>query len=139
MNERFDLKFRARGSSDSPFKYIPTKSLNFMELAQRVHTNLVHYNQWNDVAIELTLMGPVLRGTPPDKLDGRDDLILQEWVVPKQVTDQTVSVTQINQWFEAIATVAKLRPARVTMAIEGADGTIVYYFVHDGVTKPRQN
>lgn len=110
-----------------------------MELAQRVHTNLVHYNQWLDVSIEPTSMGPILRGTPPTKLDTRDDHILQEWVVPRLVTEETISVQQINQWFEAIASIAQARPARVTLAIEGADGTVVYYFVHDGVTKPRQN
>ncbi|KAI5961533.1 SEN15 [Candida theae] len=33
----------------------------------------------------------------------------------------------------------KGRVDRITIALINDDGTIVYYFIHDGITKPRQN
>ena len=57
-----------------------------------------------------------------------------------QTQDQLkLSVKEINQWFKIIKTTIGYRPKRIIIAIINDDGTIVYYFIHDGITKPRQN
>lgn len=109
-----------------------------MSLHQTVQTNLVHYNKWTDVDAVVCGEYTFLKGNPPEKLDERDTPGQPEWVVPLAMTDQNVSTSEIDKWFCNIALVAA-RPARVTLALVNTDGTVVYYFVHDGIVKPRQN
>lgn len=110
-----------------------------MDLAAQVETNLVHYNLWTDVKV-FRRDGPfsVLQGQPPSKLGEQDAEAQPEWVVPKSMQDSRASVAEIASWFDYVATLGA-RPKRITMAIVNDDGTVVYYFVHDGVAKPRQN
>lgn len=111
---------------------------SLMSLPQTVKTNLVHYNQWTDVEEVACGESILLCGFPPDKLDERDPPSKKEWVVPRSMADLLVTNKQIQQWFVDIALV-EARPSRVTLALVNGDGTVVFYFVHDGIVKPRQN
>jgi tRNA-splicing endonuclease subunit Sen15 len=116
--------------------------LDLRSLATHVHTNLVHYNLWTNVQIHNVSTNDVvvLSGTPATKLRPDDADGLTEWVVARSlVPDYSVTTAQINQWFSAIEELNGTRPSRVTIAIVNDDGTVVYYFIHDGVVKPRQN
>ncbi|OBA22394.1 hypothetical protein METBIDRAFT_39931 [Metschnikowia bicuspidata var. bicuspidata NRRL YB-4993] len=109
-----------------------------MDLAAQVEKNLVHYNLWTDVRVfRKDDRFAVLQGQPPSKL-AENDAMQPEWVVPKSMNDVKCSMAEIAAWFDYVATISE-RPKRVTMAIVQDDGTVVYYFVHDGVTAPRQN
>lgn len=109
-----------------------------MSLSERVCTHLVHYNLWTEVTQHEANGLVVLSGYPPYKLDELDDARQKEWVVPCSMDEAELSLDQIDAWFE-FATDRGARPRRMTVAMANDDGTIVYYFVHDGVAKPRQN
>lgn len=109
-----------------------------MDLAAQVETNLVHYTLWTNVQVFRNNGLAILRGLPPSKLADLDPENLQEWVVPKAMHEAMCSMEEISLWFNRVAEI-DLRPKRITLAIVNDDGTVVYYFVHDGVTKPRQN
>ena len=97
-----------------------------------------------------------------DKIENINQLQLEtdiEWIIPRrlihhqtQTQTQTqlqnqnqnqdqlkLTVGEINHWFKIIKTIIGYRPKRIIIAIINDDGTIVYYFIHDGITKPRQN
>lgn len=82
-----------------------------------------------------------------DQLSKTETDLDLEWIIPRrliynssQTQDQLkLSVKEINQWFKIIKTTIGYRPKRIIIAIINDDGTIVYYFIHDGITKPRQN
>ncbi|CAK9438356.1 uncharacterized protein LODBEIA_P25800 [Lodderomyces beijingensis] len=57
-----------------------------------------------------------------------------------KVTNGGVSSTdQDPRWAKMENVNGKGRVDRVTVALVNDDGTIVYYFIYDGITKPRQN
>jgi tRNA-splicing endonuclease subunit Sen15 len=108
-----------------------------MPLIEQVKTNLVHYNLWTSVKVHDRLK--VLSGVPPLKLDLDDPDEMREWVIPKSMNDKQLQLTEIESWFSKLEHEVKVRPKRVTIALVNDDGTIVYYFIHDGIVKPRQN
>lgn len=108
-----------------------------MSLAQQVCTHLVHYNLWTGVAEQLTNGHVLLCGYPPYKLDEQDGANEKEWVVPCSM-DADVTLDTVEEWFKCAAANGP-RPRRLTLALANDDGSVVYYFVHDGVARPRQN
>lgn len=112
-------------------------------LAGEVQTNLVHYNLWTEVKEHgITVNGintAILSGLPPAKLDSTDAANTREWVIPKLVSLKELPLEEINVWFEQLALLSGSRPKRVTVGLVNDDATIVYYFVHDGIVKPRKN
>lgn len=107
-----------------------------MSLAQQVSTNLTHYNLWKSVEIHESQL---CSGFPASKLDLEDPDDLKEWVIPKLMNDKDISSIEIESWFSKITSISSKRPKRITIALINDDATIVYYFVHDGIVKPRQN
>jgi tRNA-splicing endonuclease subunit Sen15 len=78
-----------------------------------------------------------------------------EWVLPLHV-DETVSICTLASIFDSITTHPRDVPAvplatgmsdwtgarrgkRILVAVVHSDSTIVYYVMHDGMVKPRQN
>ncbi|KAK6456277.1 tRNA-splicing endonuclease subunit Sen15 [Scheffersomyces xylosifermentans] len=110
-------------------------------LANQVQTNLIHYNFWTKVKIHDINNGlKAVIGLPPSKLDSNDEEDQPEWVIPRSlVSNSSISVKEINEWFTGIAILEEKRPKRITIGIVNDDGTVVYYFIHDGIVKPRQN
>lgn len=109
-----------------------------MSLHETVKTNLLHFNHWTEVeTVECRNMA-VISGIPPERLDERDPPSKKEWVVPRSMADVLVTNKEISLWFDSIASI-EARPSRVTLALVNGDGTVVFYFVHDGIVKPRQN
>lgn len=80
----------------------------------------------------------VLSGLPPAKLDQLDPEGLREWIIARLMTPTTNSMDEIELYFVAISKFTD-RPKRLTLALVNDDGTITYYFVHDGAIKPRRN
>lgn len=109
-----------------------------MHLAEQVATNLTHYTLWHGVEIVQGDKNTFLCGFPPSKLTFTDAPDKKEWVVPTDLRNKNVTMDKIEEWFHEIS-MLESRPDRVTLAIVNDDGTVVYYFVHDGVVKPRQN
>lgn len=109
-----------------------------MTVADVVATNLTHYNLWNKVEKTACDNVEFLCGVPPKKLADQDEADQLEWVVPKRMEDRSCTMAEVDSWFAAVERLAQ-RPKRVSLALVNDDGTVVYYFVHDGVVKPRQN
>lgn len=109
-----------------------------MDVASQVATNLVHYNLWHDVKVHEHKDIHILSGIPPNRLDEHDLDNQVEWVVPQAMDLSSVSMDAIGRWFDVVANLT-CRPKRLTLAVVNEDSTVVYYFVHDGVVKPRQN
>ncbi|EMG46893.1 SEN15 tRNA-splicing endonuclease subunit SEN15 [Candida maltosa Xu316] len=116
-----------------------TSTLPFTSsLIDQVRLNLIHYNLWTNV--EKYESENILSGLPKEKLTNTDVDITKEWIIPRTLTDSKLSVLQINSFFKTITKLNnEVRPKRIILGIVNDDGTVVYYFVHDGITKPRQN
>lgn len=77
--------------------------------------------------------------------------IRREWVLPSSLRENWT----LRKWAEVFDLIGALPPGengegemdeevegkkkRMLMGIVGGDGTVVHYFVHDGIVKPRQN
>ncbi|CAK7896196.1 tRNA-splicing endonuclease subunit Sen15p [[Candida] anglica] len=106
-----------------------------MSLIEQVQTNLVHYNLWTNVRQRTP---EILTGFPPAKLIQDDPESLEEWVIPKLMADKNMPLTEIESWFKSITNISH-RPKRITVGLVNDDSTVVYYFIHDGMVKPRKN
>ncbi|KAI0118859.1 tRNA-splicing endonuclease subunit Sen15 [Nemania sp. FL0031] len=136
------------------------------QLADRVLDNLKYQHDWTELQI-LThaptnpepLMRPMLTGLPPRRLyvhpddqaamvkssaiaDGKIfDTPEVEWVLPTHIAEKW-TIKAFAAVFDSLP--AQLsshpeRPKRIVLAIVHDDSTIVYYVLHDGIVKPRQN
>ncbi|KAK8076573.1 hypothetical protein PG994_003845 [Apiospora phragmitis] len=100
---------------------------------------------------------PLITGLPPRRLylhpDDQVELVKThatytvdetpeiEWVVPMHLNEK-FTLKQLAEVFDSLELpepLAEGRCKRLLMAIVHDDSTVVYYFVHDGIVKPRQN
>lgn len=98
-----------------------------MSLLDQVKTNLISYNGWLDVET----VDKYLVGHPPE-------LTERQWVVPRAM-DPDIGLDEMDSWFGDVARVSGSRPPKVVVGLVNDDSTVVYYDVHDGIIKPRQN
>ncbi|KAK6462162.1 tRNA-splicing endonuclease subunit Sen15 [Scheffersomyces coipomensis] len=104
-------------------------------LSEQVKLNLVHYNLWTNVIIHDTTPSPsssVISGISPTSKQ-------LEWIVPKSFTNKDITIPEIETWFVQITTINTKRPSKLIIAIVNDDSTVVYYNIHDGLVKPKQN
>ena len=107
-----------------------------MSLVDLVYDNLVHYNSWRDVQKYPTMF---LSGFPLTKLSLDDPDQRKEWIVPRSMASQELSMLEIDEWFVRIEKHSGVMPSRITIALVNDDSTVSYYFVHRGIVKPRKN
>ncbi|ODV62273.1 Sen15p ASCRUDRAFT_74692 [Ascoidea rubescens DSM 1968] len=136
-------------------------------LSNQVKQNLVYYNLWSN-AKEVPIVVSdskcfVLKALPPsdfsssssDSLnfkfsklqeaekdssvgsDGREEY---EYILPVDMDDK-ITMKFLDDCFEQIKISERIasRPNRIILGMVNDDSTIVYYFVHDGIAKPRKN
>jgi tRNA-splicing endonuclease subunit Sen15 len=114
------------------------------ELAKQVINNLNHHHLWTNLSsfpIRTTESElEICRGMPPEKLHPDDTQLSEEYILPVR-TEQKWTVRQWKEVFEGIrtATQSESVPRRVVMAMVTNDGTVVYYFINNGLVKPRKN
>lgn len=108
-----------------------------MDLAHQVKTNLEHYHLWTQVTIrEILCKGTptaVVQGIPPEVTTTNSSELIQ-WVIPVD-SGGHLETEQFGLWFSGIESLLH-RPKRVIVAIVGDDSSVVYYYVHDGITAP---
>ncbi|XYA00977.1 tRNA splicing endonuclease subunit [Meyerozyma guilliermondii] len=104
-----------------------------MDLAHQVKTNLEHYHLWTQVTIREILCNgaqtAVVQGIPPEVTSESI-----EWIIPVDSKGH-LETEQFGSWFSGIETLSH-RPKRVIVAIVSDDSSVVYYYVHDGITAP---
>lgn len=135
-------------------------------LAQFVLDNLQHQQDWTGLQVHThspkdgsLLPQPLISGLPPRRLylhpddqiallkthDKADEPLPDspeiEWVLATHITDKW-TLRSFANIFESITTSqqhSESRPKRLLLCIVHDDSTIVFYLMHDGIVKPRQN
>ncbi|KAI5793266.1 tRNA-splicing endonuclease subunit Sen15, partial [Geopyxis carbonaria] len=128
-------------------------------LLRTVYANLVHQSDWKSVTIHThgahPLPRPMLCGVPAEPVmpgaAGAEEQ--REWVLPVGLGEKW-SLRKGAEVFDALPEgfwgveegggqagekKGRLRGKRIVMAIVGGDSTVVYYIMHEGIVKPRQN
>ncbi|KAK9477120.1 Sen15 protein-domain-containing protein [Lipomyces japonicus] len=85
----------------------------------------------------------IISGRPPQRLYGTDvqdanGKFAIEWVLPAR-TESKWSLSKWHAVFAAVESFTDQKLDRVLMAMHTEDSTVVYYFVHAGLIKPRKN
>ncbi|KAI0398809.1 tRNA-splicing endonuclease subunit Sen15 [Xylaria palmicola] len=136
------------------------------QLADRVLDNLKHQHDWTELRVQthspansVPLMRPMISGLPPRRLYVHpDDQIAMvkssavpdgkfldtpeiEWVLPTHIAEKWTlrAFASVFDSLPAQLSAHPERPKRIVLATIHDDSTIVYYLLHDGIVKPRQN
>lgn len=124
-------------------------------LASTVSRNLEDQHDWTSVEVQhLSSIRPLIRGLPPRRLYVHpDDQIAAlrrehetgekthqtpepEWVLAAHLAERW-TINNFAAIFDSIP--AMPRGKRLVLATVHADSTVVYYLMHEGMVKPRQN
>ncbi|KAJ2904626.1 hypothetical protein MKZ38_007605 [Zalerion maritima] len=137
----------------------------FMHLADIVKVNLELEQDWTGLAVHKSsprgdgdcdgqkLLRPLLSGLPPKRLyihpDDQIDMIKNltgpgesetEWVLPLHQSENPTTISMLASLFDSLPNPpVPSRRKRIILASVHNDSTVVYYIVHDGLVKPRQN
>lgn len=123
-------------------------------IARNVKNNLEQEHNWSEIRLHFLCSKILLSGFPPKRLYvhpdeqikairiGHSEMKLPpetEWVLPMHIS-QFSSITELASIFDSLPH-KKLyhRQNHLLAAIVHDDSTIVYYIIHDGLVKPRQN
>ncbi|KAI1337782.1 tRNA-splicing endonuclease subunit Sen15 [Xylariaceae sp. FL0016] len=136
-------------------------------LANLVSDNLQHQQDWTELKIlthQSTGCGvpfprPLIKGLPPRRLylhpddqiamikahptaeDRPEDVPETEWVLPTHLAEKW-TLKSFADIFDSLPPNSEAmpgRPKRILLATVHDDSTVVYYLMHDGIVKPRQN
>ncbi|KAF4438940.1 tRNA-splicing endonuclease subunit sen-15 [Fusarium acutatum] len=118
--------------------------------------NLQYQHDWVSLKVhETTAQRPLIRGLPPKRLYTHpDDQIAAlererttgepmdqtpelEWVLAVH-PEEKWSIKRFSEMFDSIERNGP-REKRLVLAIVHNDSTVVYYLMHEGMVKPRQN
>lgn len=118
--------------------------------------NLEGQHDWTQLEIRDTAGGrPLVRGLPPRRLYTHpDDQIAalehqhrtgtpldqepeQEWVLPVHLSEKW-TLRDFAKVFDSIDATSP-RGKRIVLATVHSDSTVIYYLMHEGTVKPRQN
>ncbi|PFH54923.1 hypothetical protein XA68_11767 [Ophiocordyceps unilateralis] len=130
----------------------------FKNATRTVLYDLEHQHDWIDLKIidNLDRSRPLIRGLPPKRLYLHPDDQLKalaserrtgqnfaskpelEWVLPLHLAEKW-SLASFATVFDSIDKEADGMAKRILLAILHNDSTVVYYFMHRGIVKPRQN
>lgn len=135
------------------------------DLVAAVHENLENQHDWTTLKIHtrsvnsnIILPRPLISGLPPRRLYIHpDDQIAMiknntmgttiaqapevEWVLSTSLNED-ITLEFLSNIFDSMDRPADLpegRNKRLLLAVRHDDSTVVYYFIHDGIVKPRQN
>ncbi|KAI0014143.1 tRNA-splicing endonuclease subunit Sen15 [Xylariaceae sp. FL0662B] len=136
------------------------------QLTLSVLQNLRYQHDWTELRIlthsplgNSPLPRPLISGLPPRRLylhpDDQIEILKShpnpedripetpqiEWVLPAHVAEKW-TLKSFASVFDSIppgTSTSPDRPKRILLATVHDDSTVVYYFMHDGIVKPRQN
>ena len=124
-------------------------------IADTVFNNLKYQHDWTLLEIQHRDPRPLIKGLPPRRLyihpddqiaalqhhqDTGDSLLANaeiEWVLPVHITEKW-TLSNLSKVFACIDD-RESRSKRIVLATLNNDSTVVYYLIHEGMVKPRQN
>lgn len=124
-------------------------------LVQAVYVNLQHQHDWLRLSLHVNQPRTLIKGMPPHCLYTHpDDQIAAlaeeratgtrmaqesefEWVLPMHLSEK-LSIARLAAIFDSVDSLHR-RGKRILLAIVHNDSTVAYYYVHEGMVKPRQN
>ncbi|EQK98570.1 hypothetical protein G6O67_001409 [Ophiocordyceps sinensis] len=127
-------------------------------IARTILGNLEHQHDWTSLELRDSpdQPRPLIRGLPPKRLYLHpDDQVAAltherstgaklsqspepEWVLPIHLAEQW-SLASFAAVFDSIDDKPGVRAKRILVAALHNDSTVVYYLMHQGMVKPRQN
>ncbi|ODV96196.1 hypothetical protein PACTADRAFT_49586 [Pachysolen tannophilus NRRL Y-2460] len=128
-------------------------NIQLKPLTKQVKTNLEYYNLWSDLKVYNFDNDSIqlLNGKPLEKLQPSESISNdktrseqeqqgndREWIFPIGM-DEKLTMSQTDFVFDCIRLVENERPKRIIAGMVNNDGTIVYYFIHDGIVRPRKS
>lgn len=150
-------KFGSQGLADRAFNAASAENnLINSDLAHRVKLNLDLQHLWTDLSVHrMPALSPesfkfldaeelvFVLGRPTDRLYATDlydadGLPSHEWILPVR-TESNWSIRRWVSVFESLEAFTNESIKRILMAMYTDDSTVVYYFVHNGLIKPRKN
>ncbi|KAI0386187.1 tRNA-splicing endonuclease subunit Sen15 [Hypomontagnella monticulosa] len=135
-------------------------------LAASVFDNLRYQHEWDELQIlthspvdNSPLPRPLISGLPPRRLylhpDDQIEMLKShttpqksiletpevEWVLPVHLAEKWTlrAFAEVFDSMPSQTPTAPDRVKRILLATVHDDSTVVYYFMHDGIVKPRQN
>ncbi|KAL3232772.1 tRNA-splicing endonuclease subunit SEN15 [Nakaseomyces bracarensis] len=123
-------------------------------LTDRVRQNLVHFHQWTSVELvprslpwKNDRLIQVLTGRPPNKLsnDDQEEEIngqnrpLMEHILPVEMSQYKEGYLTLECMDKIFNELCPNDLNRILLAIVNDDGTVLYYFAHKGIYKPKRN
>lgn len=122
------------------------QSQSHENLQKIVTNNLTNAADWTAVTLYTQHPRPVLVGCPPAPLyqasssssPSSSAESTREYVLPVDLREKW-TLRQMAAVFDALPPGETKDKKRLLMAVVGEDSTVVYYFIHDGIVKPRQN
>lgn len=149
-----------------PIKLMMAEDDNGRQLADTVLDNLKYQHDWTELEVlthsttdSRPFIRPMISGLPPRRLYVHpDDQIAMvkssaipdakildtpeiELVLPTHITEKW-TLSKFAAIFDSLPAQLSTqpdRPKRIVLATIHGDSTIVYYLLHDGLVKPRQN
>jgi tRNA-splicing endonuclease subunit Sen15 len=116
----------------------PAPDPHHLDVLQIVHTHLLHQADWQSLTTHASppLPRPLISGIPPESSH-------REWVLPVNLREKW-AVRKWAEFFDALPEQIGSGgegggPKKVVMGVVSDDSTVVYYVVHDGIVKPKQN
>ena len=145
----YDLQYQHDWSSLDVHSHTPTSASNAASLLRPLLSGLPAHHIYihPDDQVDILKQGLTEKDVPVDR----------EWVLPTHLRERW-TLRRFAEVFDAIDETpagaqarstptadqnqyhrARKRGKRILMAVVNDDSTIVYYIVHDGIVKPRQN
>ncbi|CCE65942.1 hypothetical protein TPHA_0N01610 [Tetrapisispora phaffii CBS 4417] len=119
------------------------------ETVQLVRNNLVHNLSWSDVEVlekstfDDGLALQVIRAQPSNEVsqDDAQDRNADgfEYIVPIEMSQHLASWLTVKMMEDIFVKMLPLGTKRFIMAVVSDDGTVMFYYVYEGVHKPRRN
>ncbi|CAG59171.1 uncharacterized protein GVI51_F06017 [Nakaseomyces glabratus] len=123
-------------------------------LTERVRDNLLHFHLWTEVEEVPKQLNwkddriiNILVGRPPHKLSNDDDeeqegdckRAKKEYILPVEMSmykEGYLTLELLDKIFDDLCAAST---QRLLLGIVNDDGTVLYYFAHKGIYKPKKN
>jgi tRNA-splicing endonuclease subunit Sen15, fungi type len=167
FNATSDSNQAVSDAVDVSSHHTTTSAMSVSPITSLVHQNLLHQHRWTSLSTHPSphpsQPHTLISGVPPRRIYVHPDeqihmleqniseldiAVEREWVVPTWIEEKHWTLKRLAGIFDAIphrespereGFKKEWRGKRVLLAVVDGDSTVIYYLIHDGIVKPRQN